>query len=64
MLTDGVDAALHEAIESEIKSAVVSEEAASPPELSTLIEDVFRSPTNALQEQLAEVYATLPSLSR
>lgn len=64
VLTDGVDAALHEAIESEIKSAVVSEEAASPPELSTLIEDVFRSPTNALQEQLAEVYATLPSLSR
>ncbi len=62
-LTDGVDEALHEAIEAEIKSAVVAEEAAGLPDLSTLIEDVFATPTTALREQLAEVAAALPSKS-
>lgn len=60
-LSEGVDAALHEAIEAEIKSAVVTEEAAGPPLLQTLIEDVFAKPTAALREQLAEVAAALPS---
>ena len=59
-LTDGVDEALHEAIEAEIKAAVLAEEAAGLPPLSTLIEDVFATPTNALREQLAEVAAALP----
>ncbi len=62
-LTDGVDEALHEAIEAEIKAAVVAEEAAGLPDLSTLIEDVFATPTAALREQLAEVAAALPSKS-
>ncbi len=60
-LSEGVDAALHEAIEAEIKSAVVTEEAAGPPALQTLIEDVFATPTTALREQLAEVAAALPA---
>ena len=60
-LSDGVDSALHEAIEAEIKSAVVAEEAARPPALATLIEDVFAIPTAALREQLAEVAAGLPA---
>ena len=62
-LSDGVDSALHEAIEAEIKSAVVAEEAARPPALATLIEDVFATPTAALREQLAEVAAALPAHS-
>jgi pyruvate dehydrogenase E1 component alpha subunit/2-oxoisovalerate dehydrogenase E1 component alpha subunit len=60
-LTDGIDEALHEAIEAEIKSAIVSEEEAGPPPLSTLIEDVLSCPTDAMREQLAEVLAALPS---
>ena len=60
-LSEGVDSALHEAIEAEIKSAVVSQESAGPPELSSLIEDVFATPTAALGEQLVEVAAALPS---
>lgn len=60
-LSDGVDSALHEAIEAEIKSAIVAEEAARPPALATLIEDVFATPTEALREQLAEVAAALPA---
>ena len=56
----GADEALHEAIEAEIKAAVLAEEAAGLPPLSTLIEDVFATPTNALREQLAEVAAALP----
>jgi pyruvate dehydrogenase E1 component alpha subunit/2-oxoisovalerate dehydrogenase E1 component alpha subunit len=60
-LSEGVDTALHEAIEAEIKSAVVAEEAAGLPALQTLIEDVFATPTAALREQLAEVAAALPA---
>lgn len=60
-LSEGVDTALHEAIEAEIKSAVVAEEAAGLPALQTLIEDVFATPTPALREQLAEVAAALPA---
>jgi len=49
------DAALRAAIEQEIREAVEAEEAAGPPPLRSLIENVYARPTAALEEQLAEL---------
>ena len=55
LLTAEGDATLVADIEREIREAVAVEEAAPPPALATIIEDVFAAPTWNLQEQLAEL---------
>ena len=49
------EAALTAELEAEIRDAIAAEEAAAPPALRTLIEDVFAEPTPVLREQLAEL---------
>ncbi len=43
-------------IDREIREAIALEEAAGPPALDTMIEDVFTAPTWNLQEQLADLH--------
>jgi pyruvate dehydrogenase E1 component alpha subunit len=49
------EAALSAELEREIREAIALEEAAAPPALATLIEDVFVEPTWNLREQLDEL---------
>jgi pyruvate dehydrogenase E1 component alpha subunit len=49
------EAALVEDLDREIREAIALEEAAAPPALSTLIEDVYTEPTWNLTEQLADL---------
>jgi pyruvate dehydrogenase E1 component alpha subunit/2-oxoisovalerate dehydrogenase E1 component alpha subunit len=60
ILTAAADTALHEEIEAEVRTAVAAEEPAGPPQLQTLIEDVFAQVPRALQEQLAELTSLPP----
>jgi len=55
ILGEAEDAALSAQLEQEIREGIAAEEAAAPPPLSSLIEDVFAQPTPALREQLADV---------
>jgi pyruvate dehydrogenase E1 component alpha subunit len=49
------EAALSARLEQEIRDGITAEEAAAPPPLSSLIEDVFAEPTPGLREQLADL---------
>jgi pyruvate dehydrogenase E1 component alpha subunit len=55
ILAEADDAALVAGIDQEIREEVARQEAAPPPPLATLIEDVFAEPTWNLREQLAEL---------
>jgi TPP-dependent pyruvate/acetoin dehydrogenase alpha subunit len=55
ILDEAADAALHAAVEQEVKEAVEAEEQVGPPSLDSMIEDVFSEPTAALREQLADL---------
>lgn len=56
-LSQAQDHVLTEALDAEIRNTISAEEPAPPPALSTLIENVFAEPTQALKEQLAELLA-------
>jgi pyruvate dehydrogenase E1 component alpha subunit/2-oxoisovalerate dehydrogenase E1 component alpha subunit len=60
VLTAAADAALHEAIEAEVRAAVAAEESVAPPPLHTLVEDVYAQVPRALREQLAELTSLAP----
>jgi pyruvate dehydrogenase E1 component alpha subunit len=49
------EAALVADIDREIREAIALEEAAGPPALRTMIEDVYQRPTSQLEEQLQEL---------
>jgi len=55
ILSEADAAALTAQLEAEIREGIVAEEAAAPPPLSSMIEDVYAEPTPALREQLADV---------
>ena len=54
-LSESEQMALTEEIDREIRDAIALEEKAPPPELGTLITDVYAQPTWILEEQLAEL---------
>jgi pyruvate dehydrogenase E1 component alpha subunit len=53
-LSEGEDHKLSEDIEKEVREAMAAEEAAPPPSIETLIEDVYETPPLHLIEQLDE----------
>jgi pyruvate dehydrogenase E1 component alpha subunit len=55
LLNDAQDRALVAEIADEIREAIVAEEAVPPPDLDSLIEDVYVRPHAVLVEQLAEL---------
>ena len=54
-LAAGERDAISAAIETEVRDAIARAEAAGPPPLASLIEDVYEQPTWLLREQLAEI---------
>jgi pyruvate dehydrogenase E1 component alpha subunit len=54
-LSDAEQSKMSEELEREIREAIALEEQASPPELASIIGDVFAEPTWILEEQLAEL---------
>ena len=58
VLSEAADESLRAALDAEVRETAAAEEAAPPPSLHTLIEDVYAAPTAALREQLAEVAAS------
>jgi pyruvate dehydrogenase E1 component alpha subunit/2-oxoisovalerate dehydrogenase E1 component alpha subunit len=55
LLDDAADQKLHTELEAELKEAIAAEEAAAPPSLSTLVEDVYAEVPRHLADQLAEL---------
>ncbi|HXI57034.1 MAG TPA: thiamine pyrophosphate-dependent dehydrogenase E1 component subunit alpha [Polyangia bacterium] len=55
ILDDKADAALRASIEGELQEAIAAEENVGPPPPESLIADVFAQPTQALQDQLADL---------
>ncbi len=55
LLTNETDAALLSEVDAEVRTAIAAEEAAPPPPLKSLVEDVFAQVPAGLLEQLAEV---------
>ena len=55
VLSEAEDAALTQQLEQEIREGIAAEEAAAPPPLASLIQDVYAEPTPALREQLADL---------
>ncbi|MEO8548692.1 MAG: thiamine pyrophosphate-dependent enzyme [Kofleriaceae bacterium] len=62
-LADGERAALAEQIELDVREAIARAEAAGPPALGTIVEDVFEEPTWRLREQMEELEAAPRSKS-
>jgi pyruvate dehydrogenase E1 component alpha subunit/2-oxoisovalerate dehydrogenase E1 component alpha subunit len=56
-LAAGEREAIAQRIDEEVRAAIARQEAAPPPALETLIEDVYEEPTWLLREQLAELAA-------
>jgi TPP-dependent pyruvate/acetoin dehydrogenase alpha subunit len=56
-LAKGEREALAEQIERDVREAIARAEAAGPPELGSMVEDVFEEPTWLLREQMAELEA-------
>jgi 2-oxoisovalerate dehydrogenase E1 component alpha subunit len=56
-LAAGEREAWAERIETEVRDAIARAEAAGPPELGTIVEDVFEEPTWRLREQMEELEA-------
>jgi pyruvate dehydrogenase E1 component alpha subunit/2-oxoisovalerate dehydrogenase E1 component alpha subunit len=56
-LAAGEREAWAEQIETEVRDAIARAEAAGPPELGTIVEDVFEEPTWRLREQMEELEA-------
>ena len=56
-LVAGEREAMAAELEAEVRDAITRQEAASPPALDTLIEDVYEQPTWNLREQMAELAA-------
>ena len=57
-LAAGERAQLAEKLEADVREAIARQEKVGPPALSTIVEDVYESPTWNLREQLAELEAS------
>jgi TPP-dependent pyruvate/acetoin dehydrogenase alpha subunit len=55
VLSEADQSALNDEVDAEIRQAIALEEAAGPPPLRSMIEDVFAEPNWILEEQLAEL---------
>jgi pyruvate dehydrogenase E1 component alpha subunit len=55
VMSEAEQAALNDEVDAEIRQAIALEEAAGPPPLRSMIEDVFAEPSWILEEQLAEL---------